>query len=116
MAGIDFASIPTAWKDCAGFHPVFASEQIEGYIGLPAEAFSTTTWVPFTSPHLREPLFHEAVHYVDRALYQLVVGKTLVSEGKLAWGLIGYYYSAFFSAQAAIRLKGIFFVKVNYDF
>ncbi len=115
MAGIPFSSISTVWKDCTGYSPRFASEQIEGYVGLPADAFSTSAWVPFASPQLREALFHEATHYVDRALYQLVVGKDLVSEGRLSWGLVAYYYSSFFSAQAAIRLKGIFFVKLNYD-
>lgn len=115
MAGILFSSIPIVWKDCTGYSPNFASEQVEGYVGLPSAAFSTTTWVPFTSPQLREALFHEVSHYVDRALYQLVTGKHLVSQGQLTWGLVAYYYSSFFSAQAAIRLKGIFFVKVNYD-
>jgi hypothetical protein len=116
MAGILFNSIPVVWKDCTGYSPRFASEQLEGYVGLPSAAFSSTTaWAPFTSPLLREALFHEATHYVDRALYQLVVGKYLVSWGRIAWGLVAYYYSSFFSAQAAIRLKGIFFVKVNYD-
>jgi len=33
----------------------------------------------------------------------------------MSWGLVSYYYSTFFAAQAAIRLKGIFFVKVTYD-
>ncbi len=115
MAAIDFNLIPTVWKDCTGYSPRFASEQVEGYVGLPPTAFSTKTWVPFTSPQLKEALFHEAAHYVDRSLYQLVVGKQLVSNGRLAWGLVAYYYSSFFAAQAAIRLKGIFFVKVNYD-
>jgi hypothetical protein len=119
MAGIDFQLIPVVWKDCLGYSPRFASEQVEKYVGLPAGAFptsiTTTGWVPFTSPQLREALFHEASHYVDRSLYQLVVGKALVSGGRLAWGLVAYYYSSFFSAQAAIRLKGIFFVKVSYD-
>lgn len=115
MAGIPFSSIPTVWKDCTGYSPRFASEQVETYVNMPATAFSTSTWVPFTSPQLREALFHEATHYVDRALYQIVVGKHLVSQGRLAWGLVAYYYSSFFSAQAAIRLKGIYFVKVNYD-
>ena len=115
MAAIDFNLIPIVWKDCTGYSPRFASEQVEGYVGLPPAAFSTTSWVPFTSPQLREALFHEVVHFVDRSLYQLVVGKQLVSEGRLAWGLVAYYYSSFFAAQAAIRLKGIFFVKVNYD-
>jgi len=115
MAGINFALIPTVWRDCTGYSPTFASEQIEGYVGLPAAAFSTTNWVPFSSPRLRESLFHEANHYIDRGLYQLVVGKHLVSSGRLSWGLVAYYYSSFFAAQAAIRLKGVFFVKVNYD-
>ena len=115
MSGILFSSIPSVWKDCSGYSPRFASEQVEGYVGLPGEAFSTTSWVPFTSPQLRESLFREATHYVDRALYQLVVGKNLVRAGRLAWGLVAYYYSSFFSTQASIRFKGIFFVKVNYD-
>lgn len=115
MAGIVFSSIPTVWKDCTGYSSSFASEQIEHYVGLPAAAFSTVSWVSFTSPQLREALFYEATHYVDRALYQLVVGKQLVNNGRLAWGLVAYYYSSFFAAQAAIRLKGIFFVKVNYE-
>jgi hypothetical protein len=83
MVGIDFSSIPAVWKDCTGYSPRFASEQVEGYVGLPGTAFSTTTWVEFTSPQLREALFHEATHYVDRALYQLAVGKHLVSEVSL---------------------------------
>jgi hypothetical protein len=115
MAGILFSSIPLVWKDCTGYARRFASEQIERYVGLPPSAFSTTSWASFTSPQLREALFNEASHYVDRALYQLAVGKQLVSTGRLSWGLVAYYYSSFFSAQAAIRLKGIFFVKVNYD-
>lgn len=115
MAAISFDLIPTVWKDCTGYAPRFASEQIEGYVGLPAGAFATTDWVDFISPLLREALFREASHYVDRSLYQLVVGKGLVSEGRLAWGLVAYYYSSFFAAQASIRLKGIFYVKVNYD-
>src|SRR5436309_7602196 len=117
MAGIDFQLIPVVWKDCLGYSPRFASEQVEKYVGLPPEAFPTSIttkgWVTFVSPQLREALFHEASHYVDRSLYQLVVGKALVSDGRLAWGLVAYYYS-FFSAQAAIRLKGIYSVKVNY--
>jgi hypothetical protein len=115
MAGINFLLIPTVWKDCTGYSQSFASEQIEVTVGLPAAAFATTAWVPFTSPRLREALFHEASHYIDRALYHLIVGKHLVSAGRIAWGLVAYYYSSFFAAQAAIRLKGIFFVKVNYD-
>jgi hypothetical protein len=115
MAGIMFSSIPTVWKDCTGYSPRFASEQVENYVGVPSAAFTTTAWVSFSSPQLREALFHEATHYVDRALYQLVVGKHLVSSGRLSWGIVSYYYSSFFSAQAAIRLKGIFFVKLNYE-
>jgi hypothetical protein len=116
MAGIPFNSIPVVWKDCTGYSPRFASEQLEGYVALPPEAFSSTRApTPFSSPQLREALFHEATHYVDRALYQLVVGKHLISLGRISWGLVAYYYSSFFSAQAAIRLKGVFFVKVNYD-
>src|SRR4051794_36342850 len=100
MAAIDFATIPIVWKDCLGYSPRFASEQIEGFVGLPAAAFSTSEWVPFTSPQLREALFYESSHFVDRSIYQLMVGKALVSQGRLAWGLIAYYYASFFAAQA----------------
>ena len=115
MPVLAFNSIPTVWKDCLGYSPRFASEQIEKYVGLSDTAFSTPNWVKFISPQLREALFHEANHFVDRGLYQLVVGKALVNEGRLAWGLVSYYYSSFFTAQAAIRLGGVYFVKVNYD-
>ena len=115
MAGIDFSLIGVTWRDCTGYTKSFASEQIESYVNLPFTAFTTQRWAPFGSPQLREALFHEANHYVDRSLYQLVVGKGLVSEGRLSWGMVAFYYASFFAAQAAIRLKGICFVKVNYD-
>jgi hypothetical protein len=115
MAAIDFSLIAGAWKDCTGYANAFASEQIESYVNLPFAAFKTQHWTLFTSPQLKEALFHEANHYIDRSLYQLVVGKCLVSDGCLSWGLVAFYYASFFAAQAAIRLKGIFFVKVNYD-
>ncbi len=115
MAAIDFSLIGVTWKDCTGYINTFASEQIEAYVNLPFAAFTTQQWTAFSSPRLREALFHEANHYLDRSLYQLVVGKDLVSKGRLSWGMVAFYYASFFAAQAAIRLKGIFFVKVNYD-
>lgn len=115
MVGIDFSSIPVSWKDCTGYSRLFASEQIETFVQLPFSAFTTQHWNTFISPQLKEALFHEIQHYVDRSLYHLIVGKGMVCDGKIAWGLVSYYYSAFFAAQAAIRLKGVFFVKVNYE-
>jgi hypothetical protein len=113
--GIDFSILPTAWKDCTGYAPQFASERIEQYVTFPAAGFDTKTPASFSSPLLREPLFFEARHYTDRALYHLAVGKWMVCNNRPTWGLVSYYYSSFFSAQAAIRLRGTFFVKVNYD-
>jgi hypothetical protein len=72
--------------------------------------------MPLMGQTLSEPLFFEARHYTDRALYHLIIGKWMVCNSRPTWGLVSYYYSAFFSAQAAIRLRGTFFVKVNYDY
>lgn len=115
MAGIDFTAIPASWKDCTGYSSRFPSEEIEAYVPLPFSGFTTKNWAPFVSPRLKEALFHEIQHYIDRSLYHLIVGKWMVCEGRTSWGLVSYYYSTFFAAQAAIRLKGIFFVKVTYD-
>ena len=113
--GLDFGMVPVSWKDCTGYAQNFASERIENFVTFPAAGYSTSTWADFTSPRLKESLFYEIQHYVDRSLYHLIVGKWMVCSGALTWGLVSYYYSSFFAAQAAIRLKGIFFVKINWD-
>lgn len=114
-AGIDFSIIPISWKDCTGYSNSFPSEHIETYVQFPAAGFDSRKAESFSSPRLIEPLFYEARHFADRALYQLIVGKWMICNDRPTWGLIAYYYSAFFAAQSAIRLAGTFFVKVTYD-
>jgi hypothetical protein len=94
---------------------MFPSEQIESFVHLPFSSFTTQSWSTFISPRLKEALFYEAQHYIDRSIYHLIIGKWMVCEGRLSWGLVSYYYSTFFAAQAAIRLMGTFFVRVNYE-
>jgi len=115
MAGMDLNTIAFSWKDCTGYAPMFPSEQIESFVHLPFSSFTTRNWSTFVSPRLKDALFYEAQHYIDRSIYHLITGKWMVCEGRLSWGLVSYYYSTFFAAQAAIRLKGTFFVKVTYD-
>jgi hypothetical protein len=114
-AGIDFSILPASWRNCTGFCEHFASERVERYVSFPAAGYNTQSPTPFVSPILSEPLFFEARHYTDRALYHLIVGKWMVCNSRPTWGLVSFYYAAFFAAQAAIRLRGTFFVKVNYD-
>lgn len=115
MAGMNFSNIAVSWKDCIGHASIYPSQYIESYVYLKFDTFSTKDWQSFSSPRLKEALFYEAQHYIDRSIYHLVTGKWLISEGRISWGLVSYYYSTFFAAQAAIRLKGILFVKVNYN-
>lgn len=115
-SGIDISILPAAWKDCTGYASQFASQRIEQHVLFPAAGFDTKTPTSFTtSSLLRESLFYEARHFTDRALYHLVLGKWLISLHRPTWAIVSYYYSSFFSAQAAIRLRGTFFVKINYD-
>jgi len=115
MDGIHFSILPTSWRNCTGFSKHFASERIEQYVSFPAEGYNTRSPTPFKSPRLSESLFFEARHYTDRALYHIILGKWMICNSRPTWGLVSFYYSAFFSVQAAIRLHGTFFVKVNYD-
>lgn len=115
MAGIAWQDFAVVWKDCTGYAEWFPSDGIERYHSIPEEGYNTKTSVRFRSPRIAEPLFYEARHYTDRSLYQLLVGKALVLCGRPTWGLVSFYYAAFFAAQATIRLRGTFFSKITYE-
>src|SRR5687767_1353850 len=102
-------------RDCTGSSSWFVHSFIAQRIALAFETLTTKKGERFSHPTMKEVSFSEAQHFVSRALYHLAVGKRLVSVGAPTWGLVSFYYSSFFSAQAAIRLRDTAFFRLSYD-
>lgn len=114
MLPISIDILGSSWGRCSGYTDHYASEHIENYITIPADGFESSKGTLITAPKLKNSLFGEAQHYLDRAIYQICLSKRNFCEGAASWGLVGFYYSSFFSVQAALRLTGRLFVKVTY--
>src|ERR1051325_11246047 len=110
-----FEHVVLALRDCTGASEWFLHDFIAKRIALPVYEITTTRAKPVSHPQLKDIIFAEAQHFVNRAVYHLAVGKRLIQSGSPTWGLVSFYYSSFFSAQAATRLRGVTFFRLTYD-
>lgn len=115
MTGLPIPNVVQGFKDCGGVPPQFMHDFMQRMTALRLEDLKTTKFEEFGHPELKEVYFAEAQHFINRALYHLALGKRLITAATPTWGLVSLYYSSFFSAQAAIRLKGTVFFRLSYD-
>lgn len=102
-------------SDCSGSSTWTLHGFVAGRLPLKAETVNEGMPEEVTHPELKEVYFAEIQHFVDRSLYHLAVGKQLVVAGVPTWGLVSFYYAGFFAAQAAIRLRGTAFLRLDYE-
>jgi hypothetical protein len=93
----------SSFSDCNGQSRSLVRDDVS--FRLATLAHVTSTPVTFWSDTLRNCLLTESEMFLDRAIYNLCAGKNLVSDGKLSWAIVTFYYSSFFSVHGLVRLQ-----------
>jgi len=105
------SEIAAAFSACNGESRRLASEDVRSRV-LTLSSVSKTPQ-PFWSDTLKNCLLTEAEMLLDRALYHICAGNSLVWEGKLTWAIVTFYYSSFFAVHALVRLQDESLVRIQ---
>jgi hypothetical protein len=114
VARLDLSHFALGYKDCSPQATLYTSDHIQKIVPITWETLTTQAPQQFKLPALKQTVFSEAQHYLDRSIYHLIAGKRNIADGYPTWGLVSFYYASFFAAQCAIRLRGLSFVRIDY--
>lgn len=98
-----FHSIVAKFRNVSGVCEGFVKDVIRTNPVLPLNQI-TTTFQDFYSQDLRNSFFKEVNLYLDKAIYQYILGRRLLGEGNFSWGAVTQYYANFFAISGLIRL------------
>lgn len=67
----------------------------------------------FVSANLTNIFYKEANLYLDKALYQYILSRKLITSENFSWGAVTQYYASFFVISGLIRLHEVAFVRIG---
>lgn len=98
-----FHKIVANFRDVSGVCEGFVKDAIRTNPALPLSLI-THKFQPFYSNELKNRFFKEVNLYLDKAMYQYIISRSLLHEGIFSWGTVTQYYANFFAISGLIRL------------